>query len=440
MPHPESLMAKSGLIAVFGILILAVSVLFMDLVRFKDPVGEKFLSYMEPGGADFYLPFNGAKALLMGVNPYTHQISDLDDKWGRDQELHEGVRYKQFNSPSHLLLYVPLAFFSSGDVRKASAAWFYLSFIFLIGLSWAIWKICDFFIILRLDRDWGLLIASLILLALNTGTALGLERGQADIFLALLCWWSVYHAIKGQDFTAVFLAFSSAFIKGYAMLFAIALCALLIRKSNWKPILAGFLLAFVIFVLPVFNYLEEGRNGVGLRLSLFWNTWFNHGFKNLVYSFAPNYAETGRIVLTIFGLGTTGLVVLFGRIGNSLPELKPRSPLLILLLALCSLGTVIGYAPLSIDYNLILLLPGLLIGLLLNKKIQEFFSSFAFCKNQTVMGLWASFLLLAFWIPSGINQTWSTSSFGLLSLIVLIFCYVSFALYKVVLNIGEYGK
>src|SRR5689334_4522443 len=90
-------------------LLLSVAVvLYTDVSRFVDPVGEKYVSVMPPGSADFYVPFNGARALLKGLDPYHHDDRSLFDPWQREEAI-GGVHFRQFYPPSHLLLYVPLA-------------------------------------------------------------------------------------------------------------------------------------------------------------------------------------------------------------------------------------------------------------------------------------------------------------------------------------------
>lgn len=107
-PSPAAPAVRLGGWAWAAMAIVTWVVLYTGSIRFLDPVGEKMIGFMPPGGADFAYPFNGARALLAGINPYVHSEPSLIDPWRRDEPI-AGVIFRQFYPPTHLLLYVPLA-------------------------------------------------------------------------------------------------------------------------------------------------------------------------------------------------------------------------------------------------------------------------------------------------------------------------------------------
>jgi hypothetical protein len=57
-------------------------VTWTGIERYMDPIGEKYVLLCPPGNADFFFPFGGAGALLMGQNPYFNNITGIvDERW-----------------------------------------------------------------------------------------------------------------------------------------------------------------------------------------------------------------------------------------------------------------------------------------------------------------------------------------------------------------------
>ena len=61
------------------LMLVTVVIVWTQVDRYLDPVGEKTVFVMQPGAADFVAPFEAARALLMQVNPYWNDIPELKD-------------------------------------------------------------------------------------------------------------------------------------------------------------------------------------------------------------------------------------------------------------------------------------------------------------------------------------------------------------------------
>lgn len=329
---------------------------FTDLQRLENPVGEKYVPYFPPGQNDFSSPYCGARAWLAGVNPYHNDRPEFRCLMGGLQRV-DGVDFTYFYPPGHLLTFAPLAAWKGADWTGAAQIWHRFNVVALLAVAALTWALARRTTAHRLTP---FLIALLYgALALNPGTELGLERGQSDICLALLCWSAILCSVRGADGLAVFLAIWGTSMKGYPLLLTSGLALLALARGKWKQMLAGAGAAVVAFVLPVVRYSGEAAKVVRYRSDMFQAVWYNAGFRNLVYRWSPARAEQGRIALTAFALLVTGGAWI--QTWRATARGSPTSSLWLIVFATASLGTFIGYSAYSVPYNLILILPGTLL-------------------------------------------------------------------------------
>ena len=351
-PSRNGLIARFGPWAAAALCMLCLEALYTDLSRFEGPIGEKYLAtIIQPGGADFVAAFNGSLALLRGANPYSHHIEDLADPLGRETII-AGRWYNSIYLPTHLATYVPLAVVTSGAKRKAVHLWFALNLVWLVGLSAVTAKLLAE--VTREDFDPLLALVLLFFFASTPAVELLLERGQSDLFTALLVWGAVLLALRDRWFAAVFFSTWALLMKGYPVLFLAGLGLFGLRRRK-GPTLAGFLAAIVILLLPVVRYLPIGLEAARARSELFLNTWYSHGFQNLVYELAPQYARPGALVLT--AIGAAGALLCWIQAWRS-GEGGALSLSWTILFTIVSFATMVGYSAASHTYNLILVLPG----------------------------------------------------------------------------------
>jgi hypothetical protein len=334
-------------------------VLRTDLSRFYPPVGEKFVPVVQPGAIDFLFPFSGARALLLGVNPYRNDRPELADPFHRD-EIIDGVVYRQLYPPTHFLIYLPLALVTDGDPRRASQIWLTCNVWFLATIA----LLCGWLLRRVLVDEapavpWALTPFFAFALACNPGGLLALERGQSDILSALLCWAAVALVLRERIGSALFFATWAALIKGYAVVFAAGLALFALDRRTWKAVLFGGSLALLVWLLPVVRYLGDAARVLRYRSNMFGALWLNHSFKNVMHALSPAWEAEGRLALTAMALVATALAFLQAR--RAWRGRSPDSALWITLATAASLAVMVGYPSLSYIYNSILFQPGALI-------------------------------------------------------------------------------
>jgi hypothetical protein len=338
--------------------------------RYRDPVGDKYLFLMKPGGADFLQTFAGARALARGENPYQNALPGTDDPWRRGAWIDAGTFYKVAYPPSQLLFYVPLARLVD-DPRAAGRILFWANLALLMGLA----VLTRWLLVRATDPEpderrcsWLLVPLLYFVLTANVGTSLGLERGQSDIIGAALCWGGVALFLKGRRLLPALLITSAVLMKGYALVLGLGLALLSLRRREWLPFLAGALAAVAILLLPVAQYVDEGIRGARWQAAEFTaRYWNNHGFKNLFHSLSPALAEPGRVSMTALALLASAACWLRAR----RPQEAPEAALWVSLFATCALTAPIGYSAASHVYNQVLLLPGAFILLLGGRLLAE---------------------------------------------------------------------
>ncbi len=345
-----------GLWAALALGLVAATVLCSDLARLRNPIGEKFIPPEPPGQIDFSYAYLGARALVARVNPYHNNKDEFTSPIFKPIVI-DGVSYKQIYPPGQLLLYVPLAFWKGADWKGAAQVWFALNLIALGVLGALTWALLQRVLAAPFSPIW--ILAFSTCLALSTGVELGLERGQSEIFAAALCWGAVVLALRESIGTAAFLSVWAASIKGYPALFTAGLLLLALGRAGWRRAVAGTTLGVVLFIVPGLPFMGDAMRGARFRSGMFWPHWYNHGFMNAVNTVAPAWAARGRQVLSVFALAVTVASWLQARRAAARGTTANRA-LWLVLFATASLGAIIGYSALSVSYNLVLILPGVL--------------------------------------------------------------------------------
>jgi hypothetical protein len=400
-----------GAWALLLVVVLSAVVLYTDLRRFQDPVGERYVPVLLPGSVDFYFPYNGARALIVGVNPYRHDVDWLAHPLGHDRMI-RGHAYRQYYPPPHLVAYVPLALVSF-DARQAARIWFHLNLVWLVVIV-----LLSTYLVTAIagvaPAEWAPWLFPFLLLVLgaNPGVALALERGQSDILLSAMCWGGVVLYLRGHRVAPGFLIGSAMLMKGYpALLFAVVLAVSVDARAALRY-LAGGALAVLVLLAPVARYLPEAAVVVGFRQHMFQEIWFNHSFKQLAYTVAPPFADAGRYVLSGLALGATLLCVALARRSARGPAAD--RVLAHVALATLALGTMLGYSALSVAYNLILVTPGaVVLGLTQRHQVRRLMP-----RMEAGVGLLFIVLLVALFACRLGSEWVSAAGFGLLGLIV----------------------
>jgi hypothetical protein len=339
------------------LIVIAALVVAIDVDRFQNPIGEKNLPPQPPGQVDFSIPYTGARAILAGIDPY------------HDSEHPELIRSALFTpenvngqprliiyAPTQLWLYAPFAAHYGEDWEDAARLWFRISLVALGVLGALTWLLAR-----RATGDPlspALAIVFFVILTVNFGTELGLERGQSDNFFACLCWCGVLFALQGRWGLAMFATTVGTVIKGYPIVFAIGLAALALRRDTWKRALAGGIAGLLLMVAPVLPYMREGMEGVRARRLMFFTWWLNHSFRNLMFHvFGRGLWLTRVIEVAVLAV----VVICWIKARRVLRGRREEAATWLVLFATMSLALMIGLSRTSVSYDLVLVMPGLLI-------------------------------------------------------------------------------
>jgi len=368
-----------------ALLTMTCLVVWTSVERFQDPVSEKHMLIMQPGNADFVNPFNGARALLMGVNPYTNDVPELADPWDRHFTYIDGKQYRGLYPPTHFILYVPLALVTD-NWRQAGRILFGVNVAALLLLSiLAWWLIAHIRDLSGQERQWSLLLvlAGFVILTGNIGSSYALERGDGgDILAAAFCWTALILFMKERYFVSMFLMVPATFIKGYALLCGIGLALLCMSRGEWRSAaagIAGITAGLGIFVLPVLRYVPDALAWLlhNERIAG-WYLFWNHGFLNVFYHLAPEWTEPLNWIMMGYCLVLTVMCWLYAR--RALHERDTRQALLwCTFFVTLSVETMLGNAPVSIIYNLVLVLPGVFVFFLIVPSLAK---KYAFSKRM----------------------------------------------------------
>jgi hypothetical protein len=401
--------------------LVAVTVLCSDLSRLRNPIGDKFIPPEPPGQIDFSYAYLGARALLAGVNPYHNDKPEFTSPIFKTTVI-DGVVYKQIYPPGQLLLYVPLALWKGDDWQGAGRVWFVVNLIALGVLGVLIWALVQRVMAAPFPPIW--ILAFSTCLALSTGVELCLERGQSEIFTAALCWGAIVCTLRERPAAAAFISVWAASIKGYPALFTAGLLLLALGRANWRRTLAGVAVAVVVFIVPGLPFMGDASRGTRFRSAMFWPHWYNHSFKNAVYTLAPAWANAGRMVLSAFALIVTVAAWEQARRASKRGTAASRARWLVVF-ATASLATIIGYSALSVSYNLVLVLPGVLALVVGQASLGEELALPDWARHALGAGwLGASFLLFVHRLggksPTASATGFPASAFGLVALFVLL--------------------
>jgi len=404
--------------------LIAATVIGHDLSRFRNPIGDKFVPPGAPGQIDFSYAYLGTRALLAGVNPYHNDKDELTSSFAIFKPIViDGVPYKQIYPPGQLLLYLPLALWKGADWKSAGRVWFRVNLVALGILGVVTWALLQRMTAAPLSPVW--ILAFSTCLALSTSVEFNVERGHSEIFAAALCWGAVVCTLRGQVATAAFLAIWAASIKGYPALFAAGLLLLVIGRATWRRTLASTALAVLVFIVPGLPFARDASRSTRYRSEMFWAHWYNHGFKNAVHTVAPAWAERGRLVLSVFALLVTVEAWIQTRRAMARGATASRA-LWLVVFATASLATIVGYSALSISYNLVLVLPGVLALVAGQARLSEELALPTWARHALGEGLLgASFLLFVERLGGDeslkdVSKGLAAAAFGLVALFVVL--------------------
>jgi hypothetical protein len=340
----------------FALYMACAAVLITNAGHYLPPEGDRFVDLLTPGSADLIPSVNAAHALLRGQNPYHAKDLLVPDPYDWSRGSNEGFTY--LYPPSHALLYAPLTLLSGGHFITVQRLQFGLELICLGVLAWAVLTLAGAVLPLRAAMP-ALFPIVFLVLALNPGNQLGLERGQSDVITAAFAWGAVIAFQRRRWAGAAFLCVASALLKGYGVLLAAGLL-LLGLKYEWRRTLAGAGVAFALLFAPVARYLPDALAAYHIRSSMFWSSWNNQSFANLAFTLGLPY-QVGRVALSLAALGCSVLAWLrLARSGDGEQAARGRA-LWATAFATTALMTVLGFSANCIAYACIIVLPGALI-------------------------------------------------------------------------------
>ena len=351
-PEPGILARAPAYLRYAGIAVAVVLPLLITLDRFRRPFGEKYMFPHIGGSADLWSPYNGARALLAGLDPYMPNLPPA---------LRDPSGWPSIYPPTMLLLYVPLVLATNANIETACQVFYWLNILALGGFCFVIWQLARH---LR-GEPWrdslGTLLTVAVALSLNTATMFALDRGQSDLINALLCWAAILLFLRGRLGAAMAAVTVATAIKGYAGILAVGL---LLAAPNRKAFVRGLLSAAGVtlaLTLPVARHLRSGIAGMLMRKeSNFHALWFNHSFKALYYHVDPAGAESARRNLLIFAILVTGLA--WWRLRSAVRQGDETATYTrTILFGTSALAVMVGMPAYSGPYNYLLVLPGLLL-------------------------------------------------------------------------------
>lgn len=362
--EPSSWPSRPVLAAAAVVVALA---LWGDLSRFLDPVGEKYVFYMRPGAADFIAPYQGARMLLGGLNPYRDETEALRDPWHRERVV-DGRRTGQFYPPTHLLMLAPFALVYGDDFRAAGRCWLLVHLAALVGLALVTARLARRAAGLPTTQSPLLALFCLLALTLHGGTLLGLERGQADAVIALLGWAAVALWLDDKPGRAAFLATAAMLLKGYALLLPLGIVAASCDRRQRRQLgraLGGVALALLLLLAPVARWLPDWLANVRARVGAFHAAWYNITFRSLTEQTTPSLAQPLALVLVLFVLLAALLAWLAARRATRVAA--PRIPsdseraLWLALFAGSAMAAPLSTPAVTYSYALVNVLPAVLV-------------------------------------------------------------------------------
>ena len=292
-PHAESSLGLHGW-PLRGLYAACLAVLLTVLCSYLPPAKHRFVDMLAPGAADLIPTINAAHALTTGVNPYHVTQLLVPDPYFYSRGEAEGVSY--LYPPSHALLYVPLAWLAQWSFFDAIRAQYIIAVVCIALLTWLVVRVLR--LVVDLDPLHGSLLLPVVglVLALNPGNILGIERGQSDVMTSVFAWSAVLCFCRRRLASMAFFAMAASLLKGYGVLLAIGLLAIG-ALENWRRTVLGAAAALGCLLLPVYRYLPDAAHAYGIRSTMFWSGWTNQGFANLAFSLGI-VRDGGRVALT----------------------------------------------------------------------------------------------------------------------------------------------
>jgi hypothetical protein len=411
--------------AALAFVVAASTVLFSDANRFLPPVHEKYTDVAGKGGADLIPSFNAACALLDGQNPYRSDPKKYPDPYWFSRGEDEQITY--LYAPTHALVYVPFALLSGRNFDVAARMQFFFSIMLLGVIGAAIADLIHQVTPISPELRIGLAIASMLVLGLNPGSQLGLERGQSDLLTSALCWCAAALFCRGFLGTAAFLALGGGLLKGYGLaLFAgIVLLGLLSKdRAHKRAVSVGAVAGAAVLLLPVARYLPDAAAALPVRTGMFWPGWVNQSLFSLAYFLLPSAAGFTRWLVVVWAAAVT--TIAFVRLCSVWlrPELSRERALHMTLFATAAITLLLSFSSNSIAYDGVVVLPGALII----AGVQCAFSE-PRSRREQVIGAWlllTLFCMCAFSLPRLIGRVvpppkeLPMHALGLFSLTVLI--------------------
>jgi hypothetical protein len=152
-----------------------------------------------------------------------------------------------------------------------------------------------------------LLPLALVVIAIQPGTLLGLERGQCDTVLSLLVWTAVLLMAREQLGSAIFCAITAALIKPYAFVFAAGFVAFGLAQRRWRTTAIATGAALGLLLAPLARYLPQSLAAMQVRGDFFWASSANWSLANVSYAIHPSFVVVGRYLFIALCLLASGL-------------------------------------------------------------------------------------------------------------------------------------
>ena len=415
--------------AALALAVAMATALLADTNRFLPPVQEKYTDVAGGGGADLIPSFNAACALLDGVNPYRSDPDKYPDPFAYSRGADQHITY--LYTPTHALVYVPFAILSGRHFDVAARMQFFFSFILLAVLGVAIADLIHTVTPMGPELRVSVALLSMVVLGLNPGNQLGMERGQSDLLTSALCWGSAALFCRGKLALAAFLALASGLLKGYGLVWfgGLALLGLLSpERRDKRAVIAGTAAGIVVLLLPVARYLPDAAVALSIRTGMFWPGWVNQSLYGLGRFFVPSAAGFVRYAVVVWCGAVT--VIAFWRLRSvwllraEVVAPQAQRALHVSLFATTALTWILSCSSNSIAYDGVVVLPGALILAAVQGTL-----SVTGSRRERVIGSWLAltmFCLCAFSLHRLVGRTISpyrelpTHALGLLSLSILI--------------------
>lgn len=388
---------------------VAAAAVATDLSRLEAPQGDRYVNYMVHWPSDFRANLEATRAFLAGLDPYREALPDAisTEKFPVD-----GVAYRFFYPPSHLLVYVPIALaIRSNDT--AAHVWFHVVLLLLLALAVIAWRLAD-----TITPTPAMALALVfVLIAIEPGTLIAVERLQSDLVVALLCWTAVVLLQRDRFGAAAFVAVAAALIKPHAALLALGVVAAGLDRRRWRGTAIGVVAALALLFAPVARFSAEAVRAILYRAGMFWANWSNWGLADVSYAIHPRFVDVGRVLLC--ALCAAASVACWLNLRRALRDGDARARALwVTLFALCALEAVIGASKMLFHYAMVIVEPGLLVVALAQPYVHDRLGLSP--RGRAAAGIGLALALTAFWLvrPWWRTTTVPISGFAILAIVL----------------------